>query len=125
MAIKLLLSISGIIMILQGLCCYFFSEELALIIYPNSSHEAIKSGTILLELMSGSSIFIGIVLYLSRKNVASAARRVLLGSSFGYIIIFLILLKILIISEIIVFLPTLILWGLLAFSSFYISRKKY
>ena len=125
MYIKLLLTFSGIMMLLQGLAFYFFSENLTVFMFPEANDQALEVGLTLRQFMAGGSIFIGLILFLSRKNVTSASRRVLFGSSIGFSIIFLTQLKVLIFQEAVIFLPILILSALLAISSFFVAYRSY
>ena len=125
MYIKLLLGISGIIMMLQGASFYIFSEMFTFFMFPEANDQAIEVGQTLLELTSGALILTGILLFLSRKNVTSASKRILFGSSFGFALIFFLQLKILVFGDAVIFLPVLFLWALLSFFSFYISYKSY
>ncbi len=123
MYIKLILTIAGIVMMIQGIVFYSFSEPLTVYMFPDVNDQAIQVGSTLRQLMAGGSIFIGIILFLSRKNVTSASRRILFGSSLGFFLIFLIQLKIIIYQEAVIFFPILILWALLSIISFYSSYK--
>ena len=125
MYIKLLLGLSGIIMMLQGAFFYIFSEMFTFFMFPEANDQAIEVGRTLLELISGALILTGILLFLSRKNVTSASKRILFGSSLGFAIIFFLQLKIVVLGDAVIFLPVLVLWALLAIISFYISYKSY
>ena len=85
-----MLAINGIILILLGLSFFIFAEKITLIMFPTivSNPQAIEVGIILRYLMGAGSLSLGIILYMARISVRSAAQRVLLGSGIGFIIIF-------------------------------------
>ena len=88
---RTVLAINGIIMMLIGLCFFYFNNQINTAMFPgiNENKLAFEVASILRYIM-GSGIFtIGIILYLARVSVRSAAQRLLLGSSIGFFLIFL------------------------------------
>jgi len=81
-------------MFLQGLSFYFFAEAITVSMFPTSGDEAIEVGVVLRELIAVGSMFIGIILFLARTNVTSAAKRILFGSSIGFSLVVVILIHI-------------------------------
>jgi len=94
MSAKGALTIIGLVMFLQGLSFYFFAEAITVAMFPTSGDEAIEVGVILRELIAAGSMFIGIILFLARTNVTSAAKRILFGSSIGFSLVVVILIHI-------------------------------
>tara|TARA_Y100000996_G_scaffold232746_1_gene183150 strand:+ start:1732 stop:2127 length:396 start_codon:yes stop_codon:yes gene_type:complete len=88
---RAVLSLNGIVMMLIGFCFFFFNNQINSAMFPgiNENQLAYEVATSLRYIM-GSGIFtIGIILFLSRVSVRSAAQRLLLGSSIGFFLIFL------------------------------------
>ena len=94
MSAKIALTVIGLAMIIQGLSFYFFSVPITISMFPTSSAEAIEVGAVLREVLAGGSMFIGIILFLARTNVTSAAKRILFGASIGFSLIVIILIHI-------------------------------
>ena len=63
--------------------------------------------------MGGGSLFIGILLILAHRNVTSAAKRILFGTSIGFYILILIQLKQMIFDKNVVFWPVFITFFIL------------
>ena len=83
---RTVLALNGIIMMLIGLCFFYFNNQINTAMFPgiNENKLAFEVASILRYIM-GSGIFtIGIILYLARVSVRSAAQRLLLGSSIGF-----------------------------------------
>ncbi len=81
-------------MFAQGTIFYFFSAQITRNMFPTSSAEAIEVGAVLREILAAGSMFIGIILFLARTNVSSAAKRILFGASIGFSLIVIILIDI-------------------------------
>ncbi len=81
-------------MFAQGIIFYFFSAPITRNMFPTSSAEAIEVGAVLREVLAAGSMFIGIILFLARTNVTSAAKRILFGASIGFSLIVIILIDI-------------------------------
>ena len=84
MRAKGILTVMGSVMFLQGLAFYFFSIPITQNMFPGVGDEAIEVGSILREILAAGSMFIGIILFLSRTNVTSSAKRILFGASIGF-----------------------------------------
>jgi hypothetical protein len=119
MSAKIALTLIGLVMFAQGIGFYFFSESITVAMFPVSSAEAIEVGAILRQLLAAGSMFIGIILFLARTNVTSAAKRILFGASIGFSLIVVMLIHIAI-SYDFVNIPIfpLVLFGLFAIIAF-------
>ena len=91
MRAKVILTVIGSVMILQGIAFYFFSIPITQNMFPDAGDEAINVGAVLREILAAGSLFIGIILFLSRTNVTSSAKRILFGASIGFSILLAIL----------------------------------
>ncbi len=88
---RLILSINGLIMMIIGACFFILNKKITLAMFPGiyENSQALEVAMILRYLM-GSGIFtIGLILFLARTSVKSGAKKLLLGSSIGFFIIFL------------------------------------
>ena len=88
---RLILSLNGLIMMVIGACFFLLNKKITLAMFPGISEnvQALEAAMILRYLM-GSGIFtIGLILFLARTSVKSGAKKLLLGSSIGFFIIFL------------------------------------
>jgi len=94
MSAKAALTIIGLTMVIQGLSFYFLADPITNSMFPEAGNEAIEVGIVMRQLLGGGSLFIGIILFLARTNVNSAAKRILFGASFGFLILIVILLHI-------------------------------
>ena len=93
MTIRGLLFLSGLTMIVLGLSFLFFPELISKNIFQEANENEIKIAAIHRQLMGGGSLFIGILLLLAHRNVTSAAKRILFGTSLGFYILILIQIK--------------------------------
>ena len=89
MTSKGFLTVAGLVMILQGVLFLIFSQDLTKLMFPYASEEGVRIGMLLRELMAGGSVFIGILLFNSRTNTSSAAKRMLWAACFGFSLILL------------------------------------
>jgi hypothetical protein len=87
MAAKSALTVIGLVMIAQGILFYVFKEVITLDMFPGVNKEALRVGEIMRELLAAGSMFIGVILFLARTNVNSAAKRILFGASIGFVIL--------------------------------------
>ena len=94
MSAKFALTVIGLVMFAQGITFYFFAVPITTNMFPTSSAEAIEVGAVLREVLAAGSMFIGIILFLARTNVTSAAKRILFGASIGFSLIVIILIHI-------------------------------
>ena len=74
-------------MIIQGVIFYVYSIPITQNMFPSAGVEAVEVGAVMRKILAGGSIFIGIILFLARTNVASAAKRILFGASIGFSIL--------------------------------------
>jgi len=119
MSAKTVLTVIGIAMIVQGITFYLYSVPITQNMFPNVKSEAIEVGEIMRQLLGAGSLFIGIILFLARTNVTSAAKRILFGSSIGFSIIVAVLVHVAITHDSVsIPLFPLILFGIFAVISF-------
>ena len=124
MTIRGLLFLSGLMMIILGLCFLVFPEVISKNIFQLNSENEIKIATVHRELMGGGSLFIGILLLLAHRNVTSAAKRILFGTSVGYYILILIQIKQMIFDKNDIFWPVFLIFFILGTLSFYVSYNR-
>ena len=119
MSAKAALTVIGLVMFFQGLCFYFFSIPITKAMFPASTAEAIEVGAVLRELLAAGSMFIGIILFLARTNVTSAAKRILFGASIGFSLLIVILIHIAVSNDFVsVPIAPLIIFAIFAVISF-------
>ena len=87
--------------------------------FPTSTAEAIEVGAVLREILAAGSMFIGIILFLARTNVTSAAKRILFGASIGFSLLIVILIHIAVSNDFVsVPIAPLIIFAIFAVISF-------
>ena len=124
MTVRGILFLSSLTMLILGLTFLFFPDFISIKIFPQASEKEIRIATIHRELMGGGSLFIGILLMLAHRNVTSAAKRILFGTSIGFYILIIIQLKQIIFDKNIVFWPVFITFFILGTLSLYVSHFK-
>ena len=124
MTVRGILFLSSLTMLVLGLIFLFFPDIISMKIFPQASEKEIKIATIHRELMGGGSLFTGILLILAHRNVTSAAKRILFGTSIGFYILILIQLKQMIFDKNVVFWPVFITFFILGTLSLYVSYFK-
>ena len=124
MTIRGLLFLSGLTMIVLGLSFLFFPEFISKNIFQEANENEIKIDAIHRQLMGGGSLFIGILLLLAHRNVTSAAKRILLGTSLGFYILILIQIKQMIFDKSDIFWPVFLIFLILGTISLYVSYYK-
>jgi len=124
MTIRGLLFLSGLTMIVLGLSFLFFPELISKNIFQEANENEIKIASIHRQLMGGGSLFIGILLLLAHRNVTSAAKRILFGTSLGFNILILIQIKQMILDENDIFWPVFLIFLILGTLSLYVSYYK-
>jgi len=124
MTVRGILFLSSLTMLILGLTFLFFPDFISMKIFPQASEKEIRIATIHRELMGGASLFIGILLILAHRNVTSAAKRILFGTSIGFYIILIIQLKQIIFDKNIVFWPVFVIFFILGTLSLYVSYFK-
>ena len=124
MTVRGILFLSSLNMLILGLAFLFFPDFISMKIFPQASEKEIRIATIHRELMGGGSLFIAILLILAHRNVTSAAKRILFGTSIGFYIIILIQLKQMIFDKNGVFWPVFITFFILGTLSLYVSYFK-
>ena len=124
MTVRGILFLSSLTMLILGLTFLFFPDFISMKIFPQAGEKEIRIATIHRELMGGGSLFIGILLILAHRNVTSAAKRILFGTSIGFYIIILIQLKQMIFDKNGVFWPVFITFFILGTLSLYVSYFK-
>ena len=124
MTVRGILFLSSLTMLILGLTFLFFPDFISMKIFPQVSEKEIRIATIHRELMGGGSLFIGILLILAHRNVTSAAKRILFGTSIGFYILLIIQLKQIIFDKNIVFWPVFVIFFILGTLSLYVSYFK-
>ena len=124
MTVRGILFLSSLTMLILGLTFLFVPDFISMKIFPQASEKEIRIATIHRELMGGGSLFIGILLILAHRNVTSAAKRILFGTSIGFYILVLIQLKQMIFDKNGVFWPVFITFFILGTLSLYVSYFK-
>ena len=81
-------------MVAQGLAFYFFSIPITENMFTGADSEDVRVGSIMRQQLGAGSLFIGIILFLARTNVTSAAKRILFGASIGFSLLVVILIHI-------------------------------
>ena len=126
MTVRGLLSISSLTMLFMGIVFLLFPEYLTFNEIQNPSEKEKFIAIINKQIISGIFLFVGILLLVARRNVTSAARRILFGSSIGFFIIISIQVKLYFIENIFIYWPVFIIFFVLCILSFYVSYlKKY
>ena len=126
MTVRGLLSISSLTMLFMGIVLLIFPEYVTFNEIQNPSEKEKFIAIINKQIISGIFLFVGILLLVARRNVTSAARRILFGSSIGFFIIISIQVKLYFIENIIIYWPIFIIFSVLCILSFYVSYlKKY
>ena len=124
MTVRGILFLSSLTMLILGLTFLFFPDFISMKIFPHASEKEIKIATIHRELMGGCSLFVGILLMLAHRNVTSAAKRILFGTSIGFYILILIQLKLMIFYKNVVLWPVFIAFFILGTLCLYVSYFK-
>ena len=124
MTVRGLLFLSSLTMLFLGLSFLVFPDIISMHIFPQASENEIRIATIHRQLMGGGSLFIGILLILAHRNVTSAAKRILFGTSIGFNILVLIQLKQMIFDQNDIFWPVFIIFLILGTLSLYVSYFK-
>ena len=126
MTVRGLLSISSLTMLFMGIIFLIFPEYLPFNEIQDPSEKEKLITIVNKQIIAGIFLFVGILLLIARRNITSAARRILFGSSIGFFIIISIQVKLYFIENIIIYWPIFIIFSLLSILSFYISYlKKY
>ena len=125
---KIVLTTTGIIMLLHGLLFFFGAEDMARTGVPDISEKALRVGIGLAEIVAIVSVFLGIVLIFSRDIEISSAKIVLTGTGIGYLFLIAGVVKHMIdfqdIPENAPPIPMLVFTVLLAVWSFYVALVK-
>ena len=124
MTVRGILFLSSLTMLILGLTFLFFPDFISMKVFPQASEKEIRIASIHRELMGGGSLFIGILLILAQRNVTSAAKRILFGTSIGFYIFVLIQLKQMLFQKNEIFFPVFITFFILGTLSLYVSYFK-
>ena len=124
MTVRGILFLSSLTMLILGLTYLSFPDFVSTKIFHQASENEIRIATIHRELMGGGSLFIGILLILAHRNVTSAAKRILFGTSIGFYILIIIQLKQMIFDKSFVFWPGFTIFFILGTLSLYVSYFK-
>tara|TARA_X000000950_G_scaffold234229_1_gene284066 strand:+ start:209 stop:589 length:381 start_codon:yes stop_codon:yes gene_type:complete len=124
MTVRGLLSISSLTMLFMGMVFLLFPEYVKFNDVHNPSEKEKFIAIVNKQIISSIFLFVGILLLVARRNVTSAARRILFGSSIGFFIIISIQVKLYFIENIIIYWPIFIIFSVLCILSFYVSYLK-
>ena len=124
MTVRGLLSISSLTMLFMGIILLIFPEYIPFNEIQDPSEKEKLIAIVNKQIISGVFLFVGILLLVARRNVTSAARRILFGSSIGFFIIISIQVKLYFIENIIIYWPIFIIFSVLCVLSFYVSYLK-
>ena len=124
MTVRGLLSISSLTMLFMGMIFLIFPEYVSFNEIQGPSEKEKLIAIVNKQIISGVFLIVGILLLVARRNVTSAARRILLGSSIGFFIIIAIQVKLYFIENIIIYWPIFIIFSVLCILSFYVSYLK-
>ena len=122
-----ILNLNGMVMIILGLIFIIFPEKFTLLTFPQTINNpvALEVGVISRIIMGAFSIYIGLVLYSSRKLIRSGAQKLLLVSSLGFFIIFCACVYVFIINNSIIHIIGLFIFPLLSLLSLYVATRKF
>lgn len=87
---RFILALNGLVMMLIGVCFFIFNNHINITMFPEivENKLAMEVAQILRYLMGSGLFTIGIILFLARVSVKSGAKRLLMGSSIGFFLIF-------------------------------------
>ena len=87
---RFILALNGLVMMLIGVCFFIFNSHINITMFPEivENKLAMEVAQILRYLMGSGLFTIGIILFLARVSVKSGAKRLLMGSSIGFFLIF-------------------------------------
>ena len=124
---RIILGFNGVLMIIQGIFFILLSNKITVYMFPSviNNPEALSVGSTLRVLMGAGSIFIGLVLFIARKSIKSAAQRLLFSSGLGFFIIFFTLLYILFSGRGNTPIFIIIIYLLLASLSLFVSTRRF
>ena len=125
---KIVLTTTGIIMLLHGILFSFGADEMARSGVPDIGEKVLRMGIGLAEIVAIISVFLGMVLIFSRDIEISSAKKVLTETGIGYLFLIAGVIKHVIdfqdIPEQAPPIPMLVVIVLLAVWSFYVSLIK-
>ncbi len=122
---KNVLTIIGTIAVLEGIGFFFGAEAITKGAFINlMSGDALRVGTLMHEALAGLMLALGIVILFARNIEVSAAKKVLNGVGFGYMVFFAIALKHLLGGEVMPPIPALALLVVLGLLAFIAANKK-
>ncbi len=125
---RYILAVNGSVMMFIGLCFFIFNNFINLSMFPGiAENELALEVAMILRYLMGSGLFtIGIILYLARFSVKSAAQRLLMGSSIGFLLIFLTTIFVKYKFEAIdIPIVGIIIFPILSFLSLYVSTRPF
>ena len=124
---RLALSLNGIILILQGIFFIIFANEITISMFPFSENneQALNIGVSLRYSMGSGSIFIGLLLFLCRSTPRTTAKKLLLGSALGFMLLLFTLIYLFFFRNVLIPIPIFIIYIFLSFFSLYVSTRKF
>jgi hypothetical protein len=124
MTVRTLLTLSSFVMFVTSLTFLIYPDYITLQIYPEASEIEFQIAVIHRQMISGFCFFIGILIFLARKNVSSAAKRILFGTSLGFLILAFFEIKFFLFDNISIYWPITVTFFTLGILSFYVSYLK-
>jgi len=124
MTVRTLLTLSSFVMFLASLTFLIYPDYITLQIYPEASKTELQIAIIHRQMISGFCFFIGILIFLARKNVSSAAKRILFGTSLGFLILAFFEIKFFLFDNVSIYWPITLTFFTLGILSFYVSYLK-
>lgn len=124
MTVRTLLTLSSFVMFLASLTFLIYPDYITLQIYPDASEKEFQIAVIHRQMISGFCFFIGFLIFLARKNVSSAAKRILFGTSLGFLILAFFEIKFFLFDNVSIYWPITLTFFTLGILSFYVSYLK-
>jgi hypothetical protein len=122
---KNVLTLIGAIALLQGIGFFLGAETITKGALGNLNQgDALRVGTLMHEALAGVMMAMGIIILFTRNLEVSAAKQVLNGIGFGYVVFIAVAMKHLLGGEVQPPVPALILLVVLAFLAFFTANKK-
>ena len=122
---KNVLTLIGGIALLQGIGFFLGAEAITKGAFANLNQgDALRVGTLMHEALAGAMMTIGIIILFARNLDDSAAKKILNGIGFGYLVFFAVAMKHFLGGEVNPPVPALALLVVMAFLAFFTANKK-
>ena len=121
------LALNGIVMMFLGLAFWFRPEFFTLAMFPDvkGNLQAIELGNALRKNMGAGCLFIGLLLFWCQNSSKTIAQRLLLGSGFGFSLMFSALLELRLSGEAQVPIFFLILFACMSIYSIFVATRRF